>query len=198
MHIGRFYSVIFVKKLYVTSQYLINICTQDMIHFNIIVLFLTGVVGGSHYSQPGGGSNYLCLRSDPVFREDDPGVARIIRATVHGAEYQHPYKDQLHDHNVPCAICQVTHKTALMMPGTNLCDEGWTTEYVGYIAAERDHTAHHRSEFICVDDDAEPSDRSNPIDQNGVLLQPTQTICGSLPCLPYVKNKDLLCVVCSR
>ena len=85
-----------------------------------------------------------------------------------------------------------------MMPGTNLCDERWTAEYTGYLAAERSHTRHQRSEFICVDDDAEPSARSNPVNQEGASLYPAQTKCGSLPCLPYENNKNLLCVVCSR
>ena len=161
------------------------------------VFSTTGFVGGTYYNDEGGASNHMCLRPDPIFRPTDE--ARSTRSEVHGAEYHHPPKSQLHDHEVPCAVCQVTRRSMLMMPGTNLCDEGWTTEYVGYISSEKGGNAnHHRSEFICVDDDAEPTPNSSPDDDDGILLIPAQTICGSLPCLPYVDSKDLLCVVCSR
>ena len=85
-----------------------------------------------------------------------------------------------------------------MIPGTNLCNEGWTTEYVGQISATRTASNHFRSEFVCMDDDPEMSSHSRPDYDNGALFYPAQVICGSLPCTPYVANKDLLCVVCSR
>ena len=83
-----------------------------------------------------------------------------------------------------------------MMPGKDICDEGWTREYSGYISAER--SDHYRTDFVCMDDDAEPSFISSPENEDGVLLYPAQTICGSLPCQPYAQDMDLLCVVCTR
>ena len=158
---------------------------------------LTGFAGGSHYKSAAGGANHLCLRSDPVFRPTDE--SRVgLRAEVLGAEYGTPPKSLLHYHDVPCAVCVVTRKLVLMMPGTNLCDEGWTTEYVGYIAAARIAEDRHRSEFICIDEDVEPTTNSGTDLEGGAILYPAQTVCGSLPCLPYVDSKDLLCVVCSR
>ena len=56
---------------------------------------------------------------------------------MYGVEYRHPAKPQLHAHEVPCAVCAVTRRQVVMMPGTNLCDDGWATEYVGYISAGR-------------------------------------------------------------
>ena len=154
------------------------------------------MVGGARFNQQGAGNSHLCLRTDPVFRTDDE--PREYSAEVYGAEYEYPHKTELHDHEVPCAVCQVTRKAALMMPGTNKCDDGWSTEYVGYIAAGGTYASNHRTDFICVDDDAETTPVSNPANDDGILLAPAQTICGSLPCLPYVDYKDLLCVVCSR
>ena len=157
----------------------------------------TGFAGGSYFNVPGGGANYLCLRSDPVFRPTDE--ARSPRAEVHGAEYYNPPNSMLQHHDVPCAVCVVTRSVVLMMPGTNLCDEGWTTEYVGQISAESStYTSHYRTEFVCLDDNAEITTHSSPDADNGAMFYPVQVICGSLPCTPYVENKDLLCVVCSR
>ncbi len=34
--------------------------------------------------------------------------------------------------------------------------------------------------------------------QNGNLLYPTEAECGSLPCGPYVQDRELTCVVCAR
>ena len=155
-----------------------------------------GLAGGSFYSKEGGGANHLCLRNNPVFRPTDE--LRSVRAEVYGAEYNDPPKPLLHDHDVPCAVCLVTRSVVLMMPGTNLCNEGWTTEYVGQISTARTHDSYHRTEFICMDDDAEKSLYSSPDNDNGAIFVPAQVICGSLPCTPYVEDKDLLCVVCSR
>ena len=138
----------------------------------------------------------MCLRRDPIFRLTD--AKRTYRVEVHGAEYKDPPKPHLHYHDVPCAVCQVTRRSVLMMPGTNLCNEGWSTEYVGQISAERVDGGHYRSEFICVDEDAEISDYSSPDRDDGVTFYPAQVVCGSLPCIPYVADKDLLCVVCTR
>ena len=85
-----------------------------------------------------------------------------------------------------------------MVPGTNLCDEGWTTEYIGYIASARSYDNRQRTEFECMDADAEATNDSNPELGNGIRFFPTQAVCGTLPCLPYVEDKDLLCAVCSR
>ena len=152
-------------------------------------------MGGSYYATSGGGGNFMCMRADPTINLTDQ--VRENRAEVYGAEYEYPPKPELHDHKVPCAVCQLTRRSVLMMPGKNVCDEGWTTEYPGYISAERSDEFHFRGEFVCVDDDAEPSAVSNTLDLNGVILTPAQTVCGSLPCLPYMEGKDLHCVVCS-
>ena len=82
-----------------------------------------------------------------------------------------------------------------MIPARNQCDPGWTTEYTGYLSAE--YHGHQRTEFVCVDGEAEPIDNSIG-DQNGALFYPAIAKCGSLPCLPYIENRELLCAVCTR
>ena len=148
----------------------------------------TGFAGGSYYSESGGGNNSLCLHSDPIFSATDE--ARDSRVEVHGGEYRDPPNMMLDSH--------VTRRSVLMIPGTNLCNEGWTTEYVGQISATRTHNDHHRTEFVCMGDDPEMTAYSSPDFDRGALFYPAQVICGSLPCIPYVEDKDLLCVVCSH
>ena len=83
-----------------------------------------------------------------------------------------------------------------MIPGRNQCDDGWQTEYVGFLAAE--YYLYYRTEFVCVDGEAEANPDGSSADVHGVLFHTAQTRCGSLPCPPYEDKKDLLCVVCSR
>ena len=64
-----------------------------------------GIVGGSYYEDRGSGGSLLCLRGDPTFNFNNQ--ARSDRATVYGAEYEHPPKSALHNHEVPCVVCQV-------------------------------------------------------------------------------------------
>ena len=139
----------------------------------------------------------MCFASQQGLQEVDEAISP--RAEVYGAEYRNGYKPQLYEHEVPCAVCAVTRRQVLMMPGTNLCDEGWTTEYVGQISATSStHETHLRTEFVCMDDDPEITTHSSPDNDQGVLFYTAQVICGSLPCTLYVEDEDLLCVVCSR
>ena len=84
----------------------------------------------------------------------------------------------------------------LMIPGRNLCDDGWQTEYTGNLAAEQ--YDHYRVDFVCLDDKPEPSQDSSPDNNNGVLVFVAQAKCGALKCPPYENEKDLVCAVCTR
>ena len=167
---------------------------------------LSGFAGGSHYEQPGGGSNHLCLRSDPIFRPNDEARGSSP-AEVYGAECRDPSKSQLNEQEVPCAVCQVTRRSVLIMTGTNLCDVSWSTEYVGYIAAERIYGDRYRSQFICVSNCMTVSDciqhrlfaclyhvypmwKIRTYSVWSYLADiPAQTLCGSLPCLPDTQHR---------
>ena len=154
----------------------------------------TGFARGSHYGNAGGGSNYICLHEDRILA---PKVhSSAYYAHVYGSEYHYSGISGLDDHDVPCAVCQTTRKSMMMIPGRNICQPGWITEYIGYLAAQR--YTQTRSEFVCMDENAEPHPQSRPNDENGVLFHPAITRCGSFPCLPYVNDKILLCAVCTR
>ena len=98
-------------------------------------------MGGNHKGNMGGGSNYLCLRSDPIYRSSDEDKGDY-RSEIYGTEYRLP-ESSVHYHEVPCAVCSITRRQVLMMPGTNRCDDGWTTEYVGFIATEQGWSLSH-------------------------------------------------------
>ena len=162
-------------------------------------LVYAGRVGGSHHTHRGGGGNYQCLTEEP---ENFDFVAGTQSGSyMYGSEYQTsghgtPSTSNLHDMDVPCAVCYVATKAALLMiPGKYHCPENWRREYYGYLMAER--FAHHRSTFECVDANPEGTIGSNQ-NHDGILFYHVEPRCGSLPCLPYEPEKEMTCAVCSR
>ncbi|CAB3977600.1 Hypothetical predicted protein [Paramuricea clavata] len=162
----------------------------------------SGVMGGAHYTNAGGGSNYLCLPLNPIYEKYVDGDQQA--AHMHGVEYQ-PLGEQnkifpdrnLDNDDAPCAVCHSkTRGSHMMIPARNICPAGWTMEYKGYLMAE--HYGHKRTQFICVDGDPEATHGSYK-DLNGALLYFVEGYCGSaLPCPPYVHGRELTCVVCTQ
>lgn len=121
---------------------------------------------------------------------------------MYGAEYEinyaySPFKSNLHDHDVPCAVCYVRSRVSqLMIPARNDCPSGWTEEYHGYLMSW--HHGHKKSgDFICIDTDAEFVHGSKA-NRDGALLYLVEGQCGSLPCLPYFNGRELTCAVCTK
>ena len=80
-----------------------------------------GRAAGSHYTDRGGGANYLCLPEQPQYSNYTPGV-QSGRAYLYGTEYQAggPHQQDngplsLGDHNVPCAVCYSSTRPAVVM-----------------------------------------------------------------------------------
>ena len=162
-------------------------------------LVYKGRAAGSHFTQTGGGSNYQCVTENP--ENFDFGSGTVEASYIYGAEYEMwgnvPSPSiPLHNHNVPCAVCYVATRVAiLMIPGTYICPQNWIKEYYGYLMAERYN--HKRSTFECMD--ASPEAISGgQADQNGALFFHVEPRCGSLPCPPYEEQKEMTCVVCTR
>ena len=56
---------------------------------------------------------------------------------IFGVEYQVLIQTALHNHNVPCAVCHVSTRAAvLMIPAWRHCPSQWTLEYTGYLMTE--------------------------------------------------------------
>ena len=162
-------------------------------------LVYKGLAAGTHYNSVGGGANYLCITEDPKpqylsstipkYSANDPALSYL-----YGAEYEHPVFGSLYNHNVPCAVCfSSQHSSKLMIPA-------WTEEYEGYLMTERsDHSNHkHTMVYECVDKNGEavPGEARNT---NGALFSHVGAVCNvGLPCPPYVANRPITCVVCTK
>ncbi len=156
-------------------------------------------MGSGYYTHIGGGTNFVCLTNKPIYDKYDSGWQGT--AAIYGTEYEtsfHGFKNNLNQHDAPCAVCYVRSRgSQMMIPGTNKCPSGWTREYYGYLMTSYYNYA-HQSEFVCVDVDAEviPGSHKNT---NGALLYTVQGDCGhALPCKPYIHGYELTCVVCTK
>ena len=159
-------------------------------------LVYAGRAGGSHYDHRGGGSNPQCLPLDPNFYRTVSGAQNL--GYMYGAEYEHTngFVANSHDTDVPCAVCYVPTRNALyMIPAKYTCPSGWTREYFGYLMSA--YYSRHRSQFSCVDHSLTPVTGSSH-DHNGFLFYPVEGVCGSLPCPPYSRDKELSCAVCTK
>ena len=166
-------------------------------------LVYAGIVGGSLFSNHGGGANYLCLPSDPEWSVNDEGVGKS--ANIYGAEYKqessfskaNAHGQSIVNHNVPCAACvSRTRVSALMIPARTSCYAGWTAEYSGHLMVA--HFGHQgRTQFICVDG-APEVDEAGYRPEESAHLYLVGGVCGSLPCPAYINNRGLTCVLCTK
>jgi hypothetical protein len=162
---------------------------------------MPGIAGGGAFSETGSGTSYLCLPHDPDFAPSNfpHGLqsSGLVVAHVWGAEYQFSYGNAKVDDDVPCAACLDTKAvTSMMIPGKSSCPSGWRKQYSGYLCANYyGHPA--ASEYACLDNDPQYFEGRRQ-DSNGKLFYPALTVCGSLPCPPYINSKYLTCVVCSK
>ena len=157
-------------------------------------LVYAGRAGGSYFRHTGGGANYLCMPLDPWYNLTHAAGVRD-HSYVYGAEYENPLQGS-HQHNVPCAVCYVsTRETVLMVPAKSSCPTSWTREYYGYLMS--DYKGHHRTTFECVDKDQE-SVSGSQANTDGALFYHVEASCNGMACPPYVAEKELNCVVCTK
>ncbi|XP_033105611.1 short-chain collagen C4-like [Anneissia japonica] len=169
-------------------------------------LVYKGVMAGAPYGNAGSGSNFLCLPDNPTYNFTVEG-RQGERGTIYGTEYRlgdrlfKPLND-LHTHDVPCAICQAPRSVTLMMPADTECPSGWKKEYDGYLMSSK--FDHKRGEYVCVDSNptAIPGTKAVVPTSQVSMLYLVESRCstsgGGLPCLPYKDNLELACAVCTR
>ena len=144
--------------------------------------------------------NYICLTDSPIYGHVESGQ-QLYRAYTYGAEYDLGgdsnafFHQNLHDDDVPCAVCHTTRSSVLMIPGTNACTAGWTLEYKGYLTAQ--YSGFSYSDYVCLDNQPVPIPGKHD-DQNGNLFFFAEGRCGSLQCPPYIDGHELTCAVCSK
>lgn len=144
------------------------------------------------------------------------GLKHVMRALLYGSEFEEDEYfegagsdakrspidksgvglDTIDNHDIPCVMCHVTTRTAMIMiPGLLECPDAWTKEYGGFLMAEGHNQ--YRSSYICV------SERPQ-VEKNSAHNIPESTAyfveaeCGVLPCNTYPKGNELTCVVCTR
>ena len=107
------------------------------------------------------------------------------------------FPQNLDDHDAPCAVCHAESRgSRVMIPARNICLSSWTLEYKGYlISANHGHKG--RTQFICVNGNAEATTRSHT-GKDVALLYFVESHSGSLPRPPYGTGKELTCVVCTK
>ena len=158
-------------------------------------LVYAGRAAGSSWDHKGGAADYICLPSDPDYLTEKNGVQGA--SPLHGAEYEDsvPLR-HLNNHNVPCAVCFVSTRAAmLMIPAKTQCPTSWTLEYMGYLMTE--YYNHHRRMFACVDKDSE-SVPGGDGSQNGALFYHVEATCNGILCPPYDTEHELTCAVCTK
>ena len=161
-------------------------------------LVYNGRAAKSYYNQKGGGVNYQCLPNNPEYGRYTAGVQG--NSPIYGVEYERsggsPYPPSLHNDNVPCAVCHVSTRSAvLMIPAWHHCPSGWTIEYMGYLMTQ--HYTHTKATYECVDINAESIPGSSA-QTDGGLFHHVEATCNGILCPPYDPQKELTCAVCTK
>jgi hypothetical protein len=163
-------------------------------------LIYKGFAASGAHKHGGGISSLLCLTNNPTFAGFDDGNQN--GALLYGTEYETSdygiaTLKHLHNSDAPCAVCLKPQATlTLMIPGTANCPADWNKEYEGFLMGTH-YNQSSTHEAACVDIAPELRPSSNNANHDGNLWYPTETQCGSLPCPPYVANREVSCVVCT-
>ena len=177
-------------------------------------------MANSDYRTPGGGSNYLCLPSDPEYESYAPDniphsvLTRVWYETGRNRDaFSNPTSNLL----APCAVCGSDLRvTKVMIPAKVSCpSDDWVLEYKGYIMSMADtHTTdaagqsrfvkgeYFSTSYVCVDQKAESLTSKPSADWRGSPIYLSRAQCtgaGALEsCPPYRAGKALSCVVCTK
>ncbi|XP_076825964.1 uncharacterized protein LOC143471387 [Clavelina lepadiformis] len=170
-------------------------------------LVYNGYAAGSYYSHTGGSSQY-CLHHNVTYSpgrylDGWQGSGRLYGVEYRDSSWVNTLFDlsltegnSLNLHSIPCAIYLAQRRSnQLMIPGRDICPDGWTKEYTGYMMGSA-HTAKHSTSPICVDDKPQVVPGTQG-EQHGEYLFLIEIECNSLPCEPYIAGRELVCVVCT-
>lgn len=166
-------------------------------------LVYTGMAAGSSYQQ-GSGANHLCLSLEPTFAQfsDLNENGALLYATQYWSTGSVPDIAAVHQHFVPCAVCERSSAAVMFMqPGKDTCPTGFNTEYPGYLMAT--HYLHRASEFVCVDQAPASFTGAPGVGSTGNLLYTTELECppgsGTPLCTNnYVNQREVTCSVCTK
>ena len=152
-------------------------------------------------SEIGGGTNYICLSNNPTFLSHTVGHQQS-RGMIYAAKYktQDSPLSSLDSSSVPCAVCHVTTRGAVVMiPGQTLCPTSWTKEYLGYLMTSSKQQ--YRTTFECIDRDSTAlvNDNNSQNSTDAAMFYSTEIgTCNGVLCPPYDTEKEITCVVCTK
>jgi hypothetical protein len=165
-------------------------------------LVYSGYPAGGSYTSNGGPANPVCLASAPNWTGVPFNDANNTAGSLWGTEFVSGVSgiasiDALANEDPLCAVCyRPDADVSFEYPGSSVCPEGWNREYYGYMTGNLASNA-GPTETVCMDiaPDVRPGGSA---DQNGFLWYTLEAVCGSLPCPPYVANREISCSVCTR
>ncbi|XP_070546464.1 uncharacterized protein [Ptychodera flava] len=167
-------------------------------------LVYNGVMVGKHYSDVGGGADFLCLPFVPLY---DESVVVSGQQTERGRLYHQeyhattgPFALQLYN-DLPCAVClNDLRSNTMFYPGRNDCPSGWELQYHGYMIGARYTSSTFDSvESVCVDHEGRVVPNTSGSVTGGYIM-PVDGMCVSnsaIPCTHYTSDYELTCAICS-
>jgi hypothetical protein len=161
-------------------------------------LVYSGFVGGAYHSHKGSGGSLLCMRSGATYmdRNDNEQNSALLYGVQYASRgYLRGSPSYYHGYQIPCAVCENRRAVVTFTQFGSLdCPQGYVEEYTGYIFASYFKSSHYKTSHICVD---RLSSHLRSGSSQGIVY-PVETRCGPLPCPPYVQNRELVCIQCSR
>ncbi len=141
------------------------------------------------------------MPTNPEYDDEYRTGVNSLGGFVYSAEYEMNTFSPLsskHNHDVPCAVCEATNRTGLLMiPAKKSCPTGWTSEYFGYLMTA--HHSHKRTQFVCMDRSPESVPHGSSGDEDGALFYVVEGRCSpTMACPPYEDGRELSCVVCTK
>ena len=168
-------------------------------------------MANTNFRANGGGSNYLCLPSNPEYDSYAPDNVPHTVLTKVWYETQrnlNAFPNPTFMHLAPCAVCESDQRvTKVMIPAAVRCpNSDWVLEYKGYVMSMADTHSdtktvvtedYYKTSYICVDQ-AEESLTSQPGDWSGSPIYLARAQCsgaGALGSCPPYKSGEFFYLV---
>lgn len=160
-------------------------------------LVYTGVMGGSQWSNKGGGANYLCM---PLYGRYSNQLRYKHGFQGHGLIDNVGYSTTTTTGNqgrtAACTVCRVVGKTTtIMIPARPTCPFGWFRLYFGYIMSEVRDRIQSRYMYECIDRHMEVAEVPRRGEGVHIFYSEAHQRVGKGN---YNSHKELNCVVCTK
>ena len=171
-------------------------------------------MANSDHKSPGGGSNYLCLPTDPKYDSHAPTNtpwSALGRVWYQTDQHRGAFPTESYKHLVPCAVCEADQRvTEVMVPAAVRClNSNWVLEYKGYIMAALTNDLdksyikdiYYKTSYICVDQKAESLTSKPNTEWSGCrfsLSRRSALVMAHLVIVPHINQTWLYLVLFAR